>query len=101
MGFDSKAFFLAGFFIKVSKLIFFERGRTTKRGFTQSYPQKLWTDLHRDFPACEINSAIIFIRYIAHAECLRETLSAVHHTSRRLAHLAIDRLFHHRRGLGH
>jgi hypothetical protein len=49
MGFDSKAFFLAGFFIKVSKLIFFERGRTAFNGFAQSYPQKLWTNLARVF----------------------------------------------------
>jgi hypothetical protein len=102
MGCDFKAFFIAEFFIKVSKMIFHERGRPRIWCFAQSYPQKMWTTAARIVPAGEMNSAIIRIQAMAHmGRQKRETLSAVHHTSRWLADLAIDRLFHHGRGLGH
>jgi hypothetical protein len=64
MGFDSKAFFLAGFFIKVSKLIFCERRQIAFKGFAQSYPQKLWTTVALFIPVREMNSAIINLQAI-------------------------------------
>jgi hypothetical protein len=62
MGFDSKAFFLAEFFIKVSKLIFCERDWSRIWCFAQSYPQKLWTTGHPIIPVREMNSAIIHLQ---------------------------------------
>jgi hypothetical protein len=65
MGFDFKAFFLAKFFIKVSKLIFCERGCSQIWGFAQSYPQKLWTTGPPIIPVREMNSAIIHVQAMA------------------------------------